>query len=381
MRPQFILTAVAAGSLLFNRSGEYKIRFNAPIIILSLLSAWLMLNSQNAIVSKAIAWDYSIRFLKLVILLCLVTNLANSPKKINIVFWMIIAGLLWLSKSVFVQHVFEGRVRVDPLGGGGAGGNAMATTLCMTLPFLFYKVLEGKGWERKIAAITIVVWIFDLVAIASRGGFLTLCIVILLFLLKYKKKLRLSIAMISIVGILSIFGTNYFWDRMANIPDYKDDPSAASRLVLWKGALRMHREFPLCGVGTKNFCLLSKQYTGIESLRGGGLVAHNSYLELLAENGVVGIFLYLSAIGATFILLRRSRNLPESEHKEEIVHLSHALEIGMVAFLFRGLTGTNYFGDLLYWFIGMAGGLYYYVETLRNQTVHENIGETRDREA
>lgn len=89
---------------------------------------------------------------------------------------------------------------------------------------------------------------------------------------------------------------------------------------------------------------------------------HNRYLELLAENGYPDLILYLSGIGSVLILLRKTRTVAKTAGNQEVVRLCHALEIAVVAFLWRGMTGSNQMADILYWYLGMTGGLWYYTK-------------------
>lgn len=134
-----------------------------------------------------------------------------------------------------------------------------------------------------------------------------------------------------------------------------------NRFDLWKIGLVIHRDYPLFGIGTKNFQRLIKHYDSSGNLPDNGLVAHNSYIELLAENGYPGLLLYLLGIAVTLFMLRKARKTLDREADRELINLSHALEIAIIVFLLRGLTGSNYMGDVLYWFLGLTFCLYQYI--------------------
>jgi probable O-glycosylation ligase (exosortase A-associated) len=363
LRPALIFTSASFISLLINRGQEKKIRLDMTVIVFLLLALWMLVNAQFALYSPITSQDFAIRYLKLGIQLFLVACLVTSIKRINIFFWLIVVGMLWLTKSVLAQYVFEGRVRVDPMGGMGSGGNAMATVLGMTIPFLFYKAMEGKGRERIAAVIAIPFWIFDLVAIGSRGGFLGFVLATGLFLVRSRRKLKLVALIVPVVLLLSIFGTAYFWDRMQTVQAYQQDASVSNRLASWKLALEYSKQNPLIGIGTRNFPFLSKELLGLGDWRG-GLVVHNSYFELLVENGVPGLTLYLLGISVALLHLHKCRKFAKKAKDHEVLLLTNSLEIAIWVFLFRGLTGSNYFDDLFYYIIGASVGLYYYVQTL-----------------
>lgn len=363
LRPAFILTAFTLISLFIHRKGEAKLRPNATVIIFFILGLWMLFNSQFASYSPSTSEGFAVRYVKLGVQLFLAASLITSMKRMNLFFWVVVVGMLWLTKSVLVQYFLEGRVRVDPMGGAGSGGNAMSTVLGMTIPFLFYKVMEGKGKERIFALIAIPFWIFNIVAIGSRGGFLGFILGALLFFLRSRSKLKLVTVIVPTVLFLSIFSTAYFWDRMETIRDYEQDLSVSNRLDVWELALKYSNENPVFGIGTKNFPFLSKEVLSLGDWRG-GLVVHNSYLELLVENGIPGVTLYLLGISVALFHLHKCRKFAKKAKDHQVLLFANSLEIAIWVFLFRGITGSNYFDDLFYYMIGASVGLYYYVQTL-----------------
>jgi probable O-glycosylation ligase (exosortase A-associated) len=345
------------------------------VVAFFLLALWMLVNAQFALYSPMISQDFAVRYLKLGVQLFLAASLITSTKRLNLFFWLIIAGMLWLTKSVLVQYFLEGRIRVDPMGGAGGGGNAMSTALGMTIPFLFYKVTEGKGWEKIGALIAIPFWIFDIVAIGSRGGFLGFVLATGLFFFRSRRKLKLITVIVPAVLLLSILGTAYFWERMETIRDHEQDVSVSNRLAMWKIALRYSKENPVVGIGTKNFPFISKEQLGSsKDWRGGGLVVHNSYIELLVENGIPGLALYLFGISIGLLYLRKCRKFGKRAKDDRVLLFANSLEIAVWVFLFRGLTGSNYFDDLFYYVIGASLGLYQYVQTLIKSPAHQELG-------
>jgi probable O-glycosylation ligase (exosortase A-associated) len=373
LRPGFIFTVLTLISLFLHRKGEAKLRLDVTVIIFSMLGLWMLFNAQFALYSPMTSEDFAIRYLKLGVQLFLAASLLTSMKRINVFFWLVVVGMLWLTKSVLAQYIFEGRVRVDPLGGASGGGNAMVTTLGMTFPFLFYKAMEGKKWERIAALAMIPFWIFDLVAIGSRGGFLGFLLATGLFFIRSRRKLKLVTVIVPAVLLLSIFSTAYFWNRMEAIPAYEKDTSATSRIAMWKIALKYSGENLLLGIGTRNFPFISKEKLGVHDSGERGLVVHNSYIELLVENGIPGLALYLLGVSIVLLYLRKCRKFAKNAKDYQVLVLGNSLEIAIWVFLLRGLTGSNYFDDMIYYTIGASIGLYHSVNNVKRLQIGETL--------
>jgi len=92
--------------------------------------------------------------------------------------------------------------------------------------------------------------------------------------------------------------------------------SSASRTDLWKIALRMAHDHFILGAGLGNFRLLEFDYLpqtinllNVQEELHVGLVAHNTYLEILAELGVVGLGLFVALLVAVAAVGLRSLSM------------------------------------------------------------------------
>jgi O-antigen ligase len=114
-----------------------------------------------------------------------------------------------------------------------------------------------------------------------------------------------------------------------------------ARTLVWRDTLRLIRDFPICGTGLGSYgltyTLYKKSYTGPFSYTH----AHNDYLELAAETGLVGFALVIYSIIAFYrrawVSLRLSSSKPDP--------LRYSLTIGCLsgvfAILVHALTEFN----------------------------------------
>jgi O-antigen ligase len=112
----------------------------------------------------------------------------------------------------------------------------------------------------------------------------------------------------------------------------------AGRIDIWRAAVTVFTERPLTGVGAGNFAFVSPYYSYYAALiaatreDGGGGVAHNTFLSVLAETGMIGFLLFgsllLSAYVLAWRLLKRGENL------------GYGLLVGLITYTIAGLTLT-----------------------------------------
>ena len=92
-----------------------------------------------------------------------------------------------------------------------------------------------------------------------------------------------------------------FWGRYELLFAEQKGNSIEARLEAYKFAGRLFVKRPLVGAGTGSFKPLFASVESPYSLK----YAHNAFLEIAAENGLLGLFFYVGFIISLFSLARR----------------------------------------------------------------------------
>jgi O-antigen ligase len=79
-----------------------------------------------------------------------------------------------------------------------------------------------------------------------------------------------------------------------------------SRLAFWSAAVRMWEDNPVLGVGVDRFGIEASTYVRNSRIVLDRPAAHDSYLQILAEQGLVGLVAFLAFLGSTWLLLVRA---------------------------------------------------------------------------
>jgi O-antigen ligase len=171
--------------------------------------------------------------------------------------------------------------------------------------------------------------LIGLMLAASRGCFLGLIAAALFMILRSPKRLR-NLVVITLVLIPPALWAPASPLRRLLHPTAGDTDSSDRRLDLWRVGLNMVRENPLFGVGVGNYKILMDQYDNSNLAAG---IAHNSYLEVVAELGVVGAFTFLGLLISAFRSAERSRKLFLARRNRIFADISLAVEAGLIAFV------------------------------------------------
>jgi O-antigen ligase len=169
------------------------------------------------------------------------------------------------------------------------------------------------AFTAKFRLLLIAPLIFALFLTKSLGAFFSLFLGMTVFFSLRGKLEKKGIIILS--GLFVILGL-LLLARIATPKQYIHPAfSAVMRLSYWQQALRIIRAYPLTGIGLGNFDIPLSRY------------AHNSYLEIWAEMGILGLISFIWLAGAT--LKSGIKKIKEQEYAclvtSAIVFLTHNL--------------------------------------------------------
>lgn len=177
--------------------------------------------------------------------------------------------------------------------------NGLAAYLNLVVSFCLAFAFRGgdralRNWSTWCLALAVMA----LLLTQSRGGLLSFVAILIVYacLSAPDRKTRMRrVALILVLSVLAGAVAGFFFQRLGEI----DDSTTVSRLAIWGGAFTVFARSPIFGIGFGN---LRGLMGGLLNMPDGWTGdAHNLYLELLAETGLIGFL----AFGILIILALR----------------------------------------------------------------------------
>lgn len=290
-------------------------------------------------------------YLTLLILFVLMTTLIDTRRRLrSFLLAMMVSGFLY---SVSAMKTFLTRTgnEVERIKGWGTqleNPNDLACVLDLLLPFSVYFLLTAKGKIRLLALITVLATFFSVMFTFSRSGFLGLFLAILVLVWKIGRKYRMRIvagsAVLAVVLFVAMPGS--YRHRISTIfnPQADQTNSAQERQELMKVAANLAVRRSILGLGMGNFHIYSFHEK----------VAHNSFLEIAAELGIVGLLAYLGLIFYPLLAIRRieRESLPGGSRPDrELNIMAVCFQASIMAYLIYGFFGSVQYFPYLYFLV------------------------------
>lgn len=300
---------------------------DAVFITMLLLLAAFSASSLGAR-DTALALEKNVKFaLEGVAIYLLMINAVRSERDLRFVLWGLLAAAAIISAVVvhqeltknftdnylgFAQRHAEFKVGTDwrDRAAGPIGDpNYFAQILLIPLPVAIVFCVTERRWPWRLAALATTALIVGAVALTySRGGALGLGVVLLLTALMLRVRIPVIIAGgLTLLLMLSVLSPEFF-GRIASIADVRhiasgqsdnvQDRSFAGRLGENLAAWNVFIDHPVFGVGPDNFIRYYQEYADELGmlLHAEDRPAHNMYLSIAAEMGLVGLMITLAVM-------------------------------------------------------------------------------------
>ncbi len=238
-----------------------------------------------------------------------------------------------------------------------ASSNYIAAFYVILIPIGISLVLaKTSPFYRLFLIANVLLMISALFLTASRGGVVALFAAVPVLMWRYKNWKTflafLAFGIIIAVAIILNPSTKVIWEGLVN---FDTSSSVFSRVGTWIESWRIFTAHPVLGVGIGSMHYYVKNYYVLMTGNFELVKAHNLFLELLVENGIIGTLLFSILIVFIFRILYKNCT---SFKKGFDSSLAWGMTAGIVAAIVHSMvepTILNYSFGLLFWtIIGLA---------------------------
>ena len=369
LRPAILAGAVAILLYFFDRRPERRLNalFITPTRVLTAFCVWMVLSVPSALVLTN-SFDLVVNnFLKTFVMFFVIAGAIRGPRDLERLMW-----IYFLAATIYAA------VTITRFDDGGTAGwrlgklyyydaNDFATFALTAVPFGLYGVRTARSaLTRGLAAAGLVILMLAFLRTGSRGGFVALIVMGGYLLVRYKTvrlQWRLAAVGVALVVALTAASSEY-WERMGTIfagDDY-NRTDESGRMQIWQRGIGYMLSRPVFGVGPNNFPTAEGTLSEFATRQqyGAGVrwnAPHNSFVQVAAELGIVGIVLFVALFVTAFKALRVAgwrRRTPRGEP----ALLSQTLTAALLAFAAGAFFLTLAYTEMLYVLLAFTVGWY-----------------------
>lgn len=321
-----------------------------------------------------IAWDYWIRFFKVVLLFVFIVLVLEKKLHIDFFIWCGVFSIGFYGALEALKYVASGGGHMIAGFAGHALGdrNELAVAFVMIMPMCVYLMGE-YGKDSKLVRVGLLglmgLLVTAIIGTQSRGGFVALLGLAAYMFVKSDRKILLGVLALALVGVLSQVVTDEWMTRMDTIGEAGDDASFMGRVVAWKLSFIMAMQNPLFGGGFKAletfsvWSSLSQEFFSYPFFYTGEALpdpvraraAHSIYFQVLGDHGFAGLAIYLTLLATAYLTARRVA-IEARRHAETawIAHLATMLQLSIFGFCLGGAALSFAYFEMMYAICGLV---------------------------
>lgn len=245
--------------------------------------------------------------------------------------------------------------------------NYFGQLLLVLVPLAIWATLNGRTWRGKSFGVAALLLLLAAIGLTfSRGAYLGAVIVLGVYAMYLRLDAR-YLLILPLIGALLYVAPPEFRARFGTLDEVLPgnnagayaDGSIQGRSVKAEIALIMLADHPILGVGRGNYRLHYRDY--INEIEGAGSNterdAHSLYLEVAAEQGVVGFVVFVGLLLTVWRRLRAAELLFNASGERRMADLSVAVKVGFLGYLVTSLFLHGAYGYMLWLQVGMAVAL------------------------
>ena len=209
----------------------------------------------------------------------------------------------------------------------GFDPNELALMMVLSVPLsLYLGVLSQRRPVVWIYRIQLMLAAATVLLTASRGSFVAFVAAMIFIPATFRRWTDRQKSIFIVVALAAVWFAAWLvpassWKRLSTIQDEVAHGTLNDRAVIWKAGGEIFREHPVLGVGAGAFSTVVRHTIGTP------YVAHNTFLSIIVEQGLIGFGVFLSLLITLVLCCFR---MPDLERKLWLVMLL-VLSIGILS--------------------------------------------------
>jgi len=240
-------------------------------------------------------------YIQLLFMIFILWDLYNTPGDLRAGLQAYVLGAYVAFGSTFVNYLTGNEESFLRYAATGFNANDLGPILALGIPIAWYLAITGGNNSKLANALKVVNYayipagILGILLSGTRGAMIAALPAIVFILstltrLRFRTRVMIFIALIGTLFALQTVVPQYSIERLATTGASISELDLDGRVNIWRQGIKVFSEHPLLGVGSSAF----RTAVGIEK------VAHNTFISVLVEVGIIGWVLFGIILAITF---------------------------------------------------------------------------------
>jgi O-antigen ligase len=203
--------------------------------------------------------------------------------------------------------------------GAKLDANDLGLIMALSIPMSYYLLIQNRGRMVWVYRVQLILAGTTILLTASRGATLATIVALTIVPLTQarlggRQRVALLVTVILLLGGILFVVPETSWERLATVPTELEQGTFTGRTIIWKAGWEIFRAQPFLGIGANAFRVIVSRELALPIHMGDtdpAPPAHNTFLSVLVEQGVLGFAVFCGMLGALAISLKGMPPFPQ----------------------------------------------------------------------
>jgi O-antigen ligase len=261
----------------------------------------------------------TITYIQLLTLVWLIWELCPQAREQKWLMQAYVLGTFVSGTDTIYKFLYHQESAYQRYAGAGMDANDLGLMMALSIPVSYYLLIQTKGPMAWVYRLQLALAGTVILLTASRGATLA-CLVAVAIVpwtqtrLTTRQRIAVLLTLVMLISGVLFFVPPTSWERLSTVPREFAHGTLTGRTIIWKAGWQLFREHPYLGIGSNAFRpLVSRVMAEPIRLDDGNSPAppaHNTFLSILVEQGVLGFALFCALLDVLVLSLRDLPPLP-----------------------------------------------------------------------
>ena len=280
---------------------------NLVLVFAGALVGWILLTNLWTL-DPPLTVVRSVTYLQLLAMLWLVWQLCRGEARQRRLLQAYLCGTMVGATSALLRYAGNVQTYYRRYAAEGFEPNDFGLVMALAIPMAGYLALRTDGWQRWLYYAAILIEVTVVLLTASRTALVATFLAfgfLFLTLRGARRSHKMAVGVLTLLLLSSLvrLAPPAARNRLATIPREVTSGTLNKRTQIWKAGFKAFKSHPLLGVGAGAYPAAVRPWLPDPTVPGAKNVAHNTFLSMLVECGVIGFAIFTLLLGSLALFI------------------------------------------------------------------------------
>lgn len=267
-------------------------------------------------------WDETLTYIQLLVMVWLIWEFCPRAQEQIGLMQAYVLGTFVSGIDTVYNYLYHVESDYQRYAGARLNANDLGLMMALSMPVSYHLLIHSKGRVAWIYRLQLVLAGTTVLLTASRGATLASAVALAIVPLTQarltaRQRVGIILTGLLLVSSILVFVPSTSWERLSTTPNALEHSTLTGRTVIWKAGWEIFREHPFVGIGSNAFRFVVSRVLEepirLDDPDSPAPPAHNTFLSVLVEQGVIGCAVFCALLVVMCLSLRKlpplNRNL------------------------------------------------------------------------